>query len=172
MKIIKITIRLLLLIFLILFTADRFSGETISQMTYPKRIDPVLQTYMDYTLDRCAIIGKLDFCKEKIKYLTRLEFAPQGSFQLGYKETVIGMAWMNPITLHSHIFINEYLILDDLTLKTTVVHELGHIMGLDHFDDDPDIMNAVDNGALRYRDINYFTDLVITRAYLKEYGIK
>lgn len=134
--------------------------------TFPKQIDQVLYQDVAYIQQRCDILKISDFCRENFNKITKLQIKEHRDFHFGPdSKTIIGITWTSPITDYNHVFISTAVSWDDSLRMTTMVHELGHVLYLGHYDDRDDIMNTYANDKINLTNIDGYTDLMLQRAY-------
>lgn len=152
--------------FWVILVINDLNKEFIFMDTSPKQFEKSLYVHLGYVRYRCQSLDMINFCENKIEKLTRLEIKPHRDWHFGLNnQSVIGVAWESPFTNWRHIFISTAIAWNYDVTKQTVVHEVGHIMGLEHYNDKIDIMNSFISDGINYENIDFYTDLMIQRAY-------
>ena len=157
----------------IVFGANAALDQLVLMNTFPKQIEQSLYQDVTYVQQRCDILNISDFCKKELSKITKLQIKEHGDFHFGAdNEKVIGIAWTSPITDYNHVFISTAISWSETDRKTTMVHELGHVLNLDHFDIQDDIMNSELNYKINLTNLDGYTDLMLMRAYNESVSTK
>lgn len=149
-----------------IFTANWLLDDMVLLNTSPKKIDQYLYQDVTYVLQRCELLKIEDFCQQKFNKITRLEVKEHDDWHFGFNNrTVIGVAWFSYFTPWRQVFISTAISWDETMRRTTMVHELGHVLDLDHLDGHLDIMNSYLNEEINLINLDGYTDLMLMRAY-------
>lgn len=146
--------------------ANAALDDLILMNTFPKQIEQELYQDVTYVQQRCDLLGISSFCQENFNKITKLQVKEHQDMHFGLdNKTVVGIAWTSPFTDLNHVFISTAVSWDEELRKTTMVHELGHVLDLGHFDTQDDIMNSELNYKINLINLDSYTDLMLMRAY-------
>lgn len=169
----KILLTSLYISIALLFGANYATDELVLMNTFPKQIDQSLYQDVTYVQQRCDILKISDFCNKMFNKITKLQIKEHRDFHFGLDNSnIIGIAWNSPITDYRHVFISTAVSWNDEDRRTTMVHELGHVLDLGHFDIQDDIMNSLLNNKINLTNLDGYTDIMLMRAYNQSVSTK
>lgn len=153
--------------------ANTALDDLLLMNTFPKKINQELYQDVAYVQQHCDALKISDFCRKNFNKITKLQIKEHGDMHFGTNsKSIIGITWTSPFTNLNHVFISTAVSWDENLRKTTMVHELGHVLYLGHYDDKDDIMNTYANEKINLTNLDGYTDLMLMRAYNESVSTK